>query len=107
MDFVYTTTIVKPIEWRENHTGTTISGTDNCDICGLMQFNDILNVFFASPVVVALIVAVFLDNTLTRHVSKRDRGMLWTRKFRHFGNDPRNYEFYRLPVGLHKFFPPT
>jgi nucleobase transporter 1/2 len=72
-----------------------------------MQFNDILNVFFASPVVVALIVAVFLDSTLTRHVSKRDRGMLWTRKFRHFGNDPRNYEFYRLPVGLHKFFPPT
>jgi xanthine/uracil permease len=70
-------------------------------------FNDILNVFFASPVVVALIVAVFLDSTLTRHVSKRDRGMLWTRKFRHFGNDPRNYEFYRLPVGLHKFFPPT
>ncbi|KAG0616299.1 hypothetical protein M758_5G104600 [Ceratodon purpureus] len=70
-------------------------------------FNDILNTFFSAPLIVAFIVATVLDLTLTRHVSKRDRGMLWTRKFRHFGHDPRNYEFYRLPVGLHKFFPPT
>ena len=71
------------------------------------QFNDILNVFFSSPVIVALIVAIVLDNTLTRHVTKKDRGMLWTRKFRVFHHDPRNLEFYRLPMGLHKFFPPT
>jgi len=69
--------------------------------------NDVLNGFFGSRVVVTLIVATVLDVTLTRYVSKRDRGMLWTRKFRHFGHDPRNYEFYRLPMGLHKFFPPT
>lgn len=71
------------------------------------QFNDILNVFFSSPVIVALIVAIVLDNTLTKHVTKKDRGMLWTRKFRVFHHDPRNLEFYRLPWGLHKFFPPT
>ncbi|XP_024399142.1 nucleobase-ascorbate transporter 2 [Physcomitrium patens] len=70
-------------------------------------FNDILNTFFGAPVIVAFVVGTVLDITLTRHVSKRDRGMLWTRKFRHFGHDPRNYEFYRLPAGLHKFFPPT
>lgn len=70
-------------------------------------FNDILNTLFGAPVVVAFIVATVLDLTLTRHVSKRDRGMLWTRKFRNFGHDNRNYEFYRLPGGLHKFFPPT
>lgn len=72
-----------------------------------LQFNDILNTLFGAPVVVAFIVATVLDLTLTRHVSKRDRGMLWTRKFRNFGHDNRNYEFYRLPGGLHKFFPPT
>lgn len=70
-------------------------------------FNDILNVFFGAPVIVTFIVAAVLDTTLTRHVSKRDRGMLWTRKFRHFGHDPRNHEFYRLPGPMHKFFPPT
>lgn len=71
------------------------------------QFNDIVNVFFSSPVIVALLVAVFLDNTLTRHVTKKDRGLLWTRKFQVFSHDPRNLEFYRLPMGLHKFFPGT
>jgi nucleobase transporter 1/2 len=74
---------------------------------GSRWFNDILNTFFGAPVIVTFIVATVLDITLTRHVSKRDRGMLWTRKFRHFSHDPRNYEFYRLPAGLHKFFPPT
>ena len=72
-----------------------------------LQFNDIVNGFFSSPVIVALLVAAFLDNTLTRHVSKKDRGMLWTRKFRVFDRDARNLEFYRLPMGLHKLFPPS
>ncbi|XP_024374995.1 nucleobase-ascorbate transporter 2 [Physcomitrium patens] len=70
-------------------------------------FNDILNVFFSSSVIVCFVVATVLDTTLTRHVSKRDRGMLWTRKFRYYRNDPRNEEFYKLPAGLHKFFPPS
>jgi hypothetical protein len=70
-----------------------------------MQFNDILNVFFGSPLIITILVASFLDNTLTRHVTKKDRGMVWTRKFRHFDRDPRNLEFYRLPLGLHRFFP--
>ncbi|KAH9562832.1 hypothetical protein CY35_05G093000 [Sphagnum magellanicum] len=68
-------------------------------------FNDILNVFFGSPLIITILVASFLDNTLTRHVTKKDRGMVWTRKFRHFDRDPRNLEFYRLPLGLHRFFP--
>lgn len=74
---------------------------------GARWFNDIVNGFFSAPIIVALIVSAFLDNTLTRHVSKKDRGMLWMRKFRVFNYDPRNLEFYRLPMGLHKFFPPS
>ncbi|KAG0564185.1 hypothetical protein M758_8G086000 [Ceratodon purpureus] len=74
---------------------------------GARWFNDIVNGFFSSPVIVALLVASFLDNTMTSHVSKKDRGMLWTRKFRVFDRDARNLEFYRLPMGLHKFFPPS
>ncbi len=72
-----------------------------------MQFNNILNIFFGSPVIITIVVASFLDHTLTRHVTKKDRGMAWTSRFRTFGMDPRNVEFYSLPFGLHKLFPPT
>jgi len=72
-----------------------------------LWFNNILNVFFGSPVIITILVATVLDLTLTRHVTKRDRGRLWIKRFKGFHDDPRNYEFYRLPFGLHRMFPPT
>ncbi len=82
-----------------------------CQMCllhvcfGQGQFDDIINVTFSSSATVAMIVAVTLDNSLK--ASRKDRGLLWWDKFRNFGSDPRNLEFYRLPLGLNKFFPPT
>ncbi|CAK9217170.1 unnamed protein product [Sphagnum jensenii] len=70
-------------------------------------FNNILNIFFGSPIIITFIVALVLDNTLLWHVSRKDRGLPWTRKFRSFGGDARNLEFYSLPFGLHKIFPPN
>ncbi|KAH9574840.1 hypothetical protein CY35_01G080500 [Sphagnum magellanicum] len=70
-------------------------------------FNNILNIFFGSPVIITMVVASFLDHTLTRHVTKKDRGMAWTNRFRTFNKDQRNVEFYSLPFGLHRLFPPT
>lgn len=70
-------------------------------------FNDFLNTIFSSPPTVALIIALFLDNTLEVEQSKRDRGMPWWVKFRTFRGDSRNEEFYTLPFNLNKFFPPT
>ncbi|KAK4276081.1 hypothetical protein QN277_019070 [Acacia crassicarpa] len=57
---------------------------------------------------VALIVAVFLDNTIGVGKSKKDRGgMTWWAKFRKFKGDSRNEEFYNLQFNLNRFFPPT
>ncbi|XP_076944576.1 nucleobase-ascorbate transporter 2-like [Bidens hawaiensis] len=70
-------------------------------------FNDFLNtVFFSSPTV-ALMVSVFLDNTLELKGSARDRGMPWWARFRAFKDDSRNEEFYTLPFNLNRFFPPS
>ncbi|KAG6778880.1 hypothetical protein POTOM_015229 [Populus tomentosa] len=70
-------------------------------------FNDYLNTIFFSSPTVALIVAVFLDNTLDYKDSARDRGMPWWVKFRTFKGDSRNEEFYTLPFNLNRFFPPS
>ncbi|KAG5561932.1 hypothetical protein RHGRI_004838 [Rhododendron griersonianum] len=70
-------------------------------------FNDFLNTVFLSSPTVALIVAVFLDNTLDYKDSARDRGMPWWAKFRAFKGDSRNEEFYTLPFNLQRFFPPS
>ncbi|KAM7255026.1 hypothetical protein ACFE04_020267 [Oxalis oulophora] len=70
-------------------------------------FNDFLNTVFTSSPTVALIVAVFLDNTLDYKESARDRGMPWWAKFRTFKGDSRNEEFYTLPFNLNRFFPPS
>ncbi|WOK95653.1 hypothetical protein Cni_G04360 [Canna indica] len=70
-------------------------------------FNDYINTIFSSPPTVALIVAVFLDNTLELKDSARDRGMPWWVRFRAFKGDSRNEEFYNLPFNLNRFFPPT
>ncbi|KAJ1426138.1 Xanthine/uracil/vitamin C permease [Sesbania bispinosa] len=70
-------------------------------------FNDFLNTIFYSSPTVALIVAVFLDNTLDYKDSAKDRGMPWWAKFRTFKADSRNEEFYSLPFNLNRFFPPS
>ncbi|KAJ8761430.1 hypothetical protein K2173_001561 [Erythroxylum novogranatense] len=70
-------------------------------------FNDFLNTIFFSSPTVALIIAVFLDNTLDYKDSARDRGMPWWAKFRTFKGDSRNEEFYTLPFNLDRFFPPS
>ncbi|KAK2983455.1 hypothetical protein RJ640_024451 [Escallonia rubra] len=56
-------------------------------------FNDFLNTIFLSSPTVALIVAVFLDNTLEFKDSARDRGMPWWAKFRTFKGDSRNEDY--------------
>ncbi|XP_024365383.1 nucleobase-ascorbate transporter 2 isoform X1 [Physcomitrium patens] len=68
-------------------------------------FNDTINVLFSSSAVLAMMIATTLDQTLK--ASRRDRGLLWWDKFSTYGSDPRNLEFYKLPMGLNKFFPPT
>ncbi|KAF8391214.1 hypothetical protein HHK36_023516 [Tetracentron sinense] len=70
-------------------------------------FNDFVNTIFFSSPTVALIVAVFLDNTLDYKDSAKDRGMPWWVKFRTFKGDSRNEEFYTLPFNLNRFFPPA
>jgi hypothetical protein len=72
-----------------------------------VQFNDFLNTIFFSSSTVALIVAIFLDNTLDYKESAIDRGMPWWIKFRTFKGDSRNEEFYTLPFNLNRFFPPS
>ncbi|BBN14026.1 hypothetical protein Mp_6g08300 [Marchantia polymorpha subsp. ruderalis] len=67
-------------------------------------FNDIMNTMFASGTTVVVVITVVLDNTMK--ASRKDRGLLWWDKFRAFGADSRNLEFYKLPLGLNKFFPP-
>jgi nucleobase transporter 1/2 len=66
-----------------------------------------LYVLFSSPATVAMIVAVFLDNTYRVEASKIDQGMPWWAKFCTFKDDVRSEEFCSLPFSLHKFFPPT
>lgn len=70
-------------------------------------FNDYINTVFSSSATVALILAVFLDNTLEFKDTARDRGMPWWVKFRTFKGDNRNEEFYTLPFNLNRFFPPS
>ncbi|CAA7402369.1 unnamed protein product [Spirodela intermedia] len=70
-------------------------------------FNDFINTVFSSSPTVALLVAVFLDNTLEVKDAARDRGMPWWNRFRTFKGDSRNEEFYTLPFNLNRFFPPS
>ncbi|KAL2643374.1 hypothetical protein R1flu_010961 [Riccia fluitans] len=69
-----------------------------------LWFNDIMNTMFASGTTVVVTITVVLDNAMK--ASRKDRGLLWWDKFRAFGADPSNMEFYKLPFGLNKFFPP-
>ncbi|KAK1316898.1 Nucleobase-ascorbate transporter 7 [Acorus calamus] len=71
------------------------------------SFNDIVSVIFSSPVVVAAMVAYFLDCTLHHGDSevRKDSGRHWWEKFRSYRTDPRSQEFYSLPYNLNKYFP--
>ncbi|KAJ7556053.1 hypothetical protein O6H91_05G066600 [Diphasiastrum complanatum] len=70
-------------------------------------FNDILNTIFSSNTVVGFIVAIVLDNSSKTHLSKKDRGIGWWRKYHKWKGSPTNEEFYRLPYSLNEYFPPA
>jgi hypothetical protein len=71
-----------------------------------LQFNDLVNTIFSSPPTIALIIAIFLDNTLEVEQTKRDRGMPWWVKFRTFRGDSWNEELYHS-ISVSPPLPPT
>ncbi|KDP44514.1 hypothetical protein JCGZ_16347 [Jatropha curcas] len=70
-------------------------------------FNNIMQVSFSSSATVAIIVAFFLDCTLSLSHSStwRDSGRHWWGKFWKYDQDPRPEDFYSLPWNLNRFFP--
>ncbi|KAI4389560.1 hypothetical protein MLD38_001775 [Melastoma candidum] len=68
-------------------------------------FNDILNAIFSSPPTVAVIVGVFLDNTLEAKKSAAERGVPWWKPFQERKGDARNEEFYSFPIRFAEFIP--
>ncbi|KAK2641741.1 hypothetical protein Ddye_023504 [Dipteronia dyeriana] len=79
-----------------------------CTVFCLAWFiNDFLNTIFFSSPTVALIVVVFLDNTVDYKDNAKDRGTPWWVKFRTFKGDNRNEKFYILPFNVNRFFPPS
>ncbi|WJX35296.1 N-acetyltransferase 10 [Trifolium repens] len=77
------------------------------DHAGPRWFNDIVTVFFASPTMVAAMVAFILDLTLSHEddATRADSGLKWWEKFSIYGSDVRSSEFYGLPCSLNEFFP--
>jgi len=71
----------------------------------LFQFNNIFNTIFSSPPTVVIIVGTLLDNTLDAKRTFNDRGFPWWAPFQNRHGDPRNDEFYRLPLRLNEFMP--
>lgn len=72
-----------------------------------MQFNNKINVPFSSKAFVSGVLAFFLDMTLPPkdETTKKDRGMIWWKRFRSFKSDNRSEEFYSLPFNLSNYFP--
>ncbi|XP_024029033.1 putative nucleobase-ascorbate transporter 10 [Morus notabilis] len=70
-------------------------------------FNDIVTVIFMSHTMVAALVALVLDCSLSREndLTRKDSGLHWWEKFSLYGSDVRNDEFYALPCRLDTFFP--
>ncbi|AEE28592.1 nucleobase-ascorbate transporter 8 [Arabidopsis thaliana] len=70
-------------------------------------FNNIINVPFSSKAFVSGILAFFLDTTLPPKdkTTKKDRGLVWWKRFKSFQSDNRSEEFYSLPLNLSKYFP--
>ncbi|KAM5565897.1 putative nucleobase-ascorbate transporter 10 [Rosa sericea] len=75
--------------------------------CGPRWFNDVVTVTFMSHTLVAALVALILDCSLSREndASRKDSGLNWWAKFGVYGSDVRNDEFYALPCSLDKLFP--
>ncbi|KAG7591199.1 Xanthine/uracil/vitamin C permease [Arabidopsis thaliana x Arabidopsis arenosa] len=71
------------------------------------SFNNIINVPFSSKAFVSGILAFFLDMTLPPKdkATKKDRGLVWWKRFKSFKSDNRSEEFYSLPLNLSKYFP--
>ncbi|XP_050366849.1 putative nucleobase-ascorbate transporter 10 [Argentina anserina] len=74
---------------------------------GPRWFNDVVTVIFMSHTLVASLVALILDCSLSREddASRKDSGLNWWAKFGVYGSDVRNDEFYALPCNLDKLFP--
>ncbi|KAL8141147.1 hypothetical protein V2J09_007168 [Rumex salicifolius] len=68
-------------------------------------FDDILNTIFSSPATVALIVGALLDNTLEPRDAANDRGIPWWIPFQNRKGEPRNEEFYNLPLDINDYMP--
>ncbi|GMJ12864.1 hypothetical protein like AT1G49960 [Hibiscus trionum] len=70
-------------------------------------FDNVMQVMFSSPATVSVIVAFFLDCTLSYWDTPvgRDSGSQWWEKFRNFNTDTRTENFYALPANLSRFFP--
>ncbi|KAM1031119.1 hypothetical protein TB2_034399 [Malus domestica] len=70
-------------------------------------FNNIVEVIFSSPATVGIIVALFLDLTVSRghSTTRRDSGRHWWEKFQNYNTDTRSEEFYSLPYNLNRHFP--
>ncbi|ONK64833.1 uncharacterized protein A4U43_C07F30440 [Asparagus officinalis] len=68
-------------------------------------FDDILNTMFSSAVLVAMVVATVLDNTLEAMNTASDRGLPWWVPFQNRKGDVRNEEFYSFPIRIHDFLP--
>ncbi|XP_010429673.1 PREDICTED: nucleobase-ascorbate transporter 3 isoform X1 [Camelina sativa] len=68
-------------------------------------FNDILNTFFASAPLVAIILATILDNTLEADHAINERGIPWWKPFQHRKGDSRNEEFYSMPLRINEYMP--
>ncbi|KAL6207951.1 hypothetical protein ACLB2K_018903 [Fragaria x ananassa] len=75
--------------------------------CGPRWFNDVVIVTFMSHTLVAALVALILDCSLSREydATRKDSGLNWWAKFGVYGSDVRNDEFYALPCSLDKLFP--
>ncbi|CAM8985856.1 unnamed protein product [Rhodiola kirilowii] len=91
-------------EYFRQYTASTLHGPAHTKAT---WFNAFLNTIFFSSPTVAMLVSVFLDNTLEYKESGKDRGMPWWASFRSFKGDTRNEEFYTLPFNLNRFFPPS
>ncbi|XP_004292763.1 PREDICTED: putative nucleobase-ascorbate transporter 10 [Fragaria vesca subsp. vesca] len=75
--------------------------------CGPRWFNDVVTVTFMSHTLVAALVALIFDCSLSREndATRKDSGLNWWAKFGVYGSDVRNDEFYALPCSLDKLFP--
>ncbi|CAN1793433.1 Putative nucleobase-ascorbate transporter 10 [Linum perenne] len=74
---------------------------------GSRWFRDIVSTIFMSHAVVATLIALLLDSTMSGEAEevKRDNGRKWFEKFSLYSSDIRSDEFYGLPCCFNKLFP--